>query len=102
MDSNNTPPDPDNTKTLKHHTNEDIERCYDIGRVVGDGNFAVVRECRRRDNGQTLAVKIVERSKLAGREHMMQNELWLRTAGRGRPTTRLKETRNGTKTMPQN
>ncbi|XP_033492757.1 serine/threonine-protein kinase DCLK3 [Epinephelus lanceolatus] len=58
--------------TLTH-----IERCYEIGRVVGDGNFAVVRECRRRDNGQTLAVKIVERSKLIGREHMMQNELSL-------------------------
>uniref|UniRef100_A0A3Q3XNI7 Protein kinase domain-containing protein n=1 Tax=Mola mola TaxID=94237 RepID=A0A3Q3XNI7_MOLML len=52
-------------------------RCYDIGRAVGDGNFAVVRECRRRDNVQTLAVKIVERSKLIGREHMMQNELSL-------------------------
>ncbi|XP_059206225.1 probable serine/threonine-protein kinase DDB_G0278901 [Centropristis striata] len=55
----------------------DIERCYEIGRLVGDGNFAVVRECRRRDNEQTLAVKIVERSKLIGREHMMQNELSL-------------------------
>lgn len=58
-------------------TEEDIERCYDFGRIVGDGNFAVVRECRCRDTGQTLAVKIVERSKLAGREHMMQNELSL-------------------------
>lgn len=56
---------------------DDVERCYDIGRIVGDGNFAVVRECRHRDTGQTLAVKIVERSKLAGREHMMQNELSL-------------------------
>ncbi|XP_042361999.1 serine/threonine-protein kinase DCLK3 [Plectropomus leopardus] len=55
----------------------DIEQCYEIGRVVGDGNFAVVRECRRRDNGQTLAMKIVECSKLIGREHMMQNELSL-------------------------
>ncbi|XP_074469899.1 serine/threonine-protein kinase DCLK3 [Sebastes fasciatus] len=55
----------------------DIERCYEFGRVVGDGNFAVVRECRRRDNGQTVAAKIVERSKLIGREHMMQNELSL-------------------------
>ncbi|XP_041665403.1 serine/threonine-protein kinase DCLK3 [Cheilinus undulatus] len=55
----------------------DIERCYEIGRVVGDGNFAVVRECHRRDNGQPLAVKIIERSKLIGREHMMQNELSL-------------------------
>ncbi|KAM4539604.1 serine/threonine-protein kinase DCLK3 [Odontesthes bonariensis] len=58
-------------------TMSDIERCYEIGRVVGDGNFAVVRECRRRDNSQTFAVKIVERSKLIGREHMMQNELSL-------------------------
>lgn len=58
-------------------TEDDIERCYDMGRIVGDGNFAVVRECRRRDTGQTLAVKIVERFKLAGREHMMQNELSL-------------------------
>ncbi|XP_034561139.1 serine/threonine-protein kinase DCLK3 [Notolabrus celidotus] len=55
----------------------DIEQCYEIGRVVGDGNFAVVRECCRRDNGQTLAMKIIERSKLIGREHMMQNELSL-------------------------
>ncbi|KAM7373127.1 hypothetical protein PAMP_008007 [Pampus punctatissimus] len=58
-------------------TLSDIERCYEIGRVVGDGNFAVVRECRHRDNRQILAVKIVERSKLIGREHMMQNELSL-------------------------
>ncbi|XP_061597849.1 serine/threonine-protein kinase DCLK3 [Cololabis saira] len=58
-------------------TLSDIERCYEIGRLLGDGNFAVVRECRCRDNGKTLAVKIVERSKLIGREHMMQNELSL-------------------------
>ncbi|XP_072303615.1 serine/threonine-protein kinase DCLK3 [Eucyclogobius newberryi] len=58
-------------------TLSDIEQCYEIGRVVGDGNFAVVCECRRRDNGQTLALKIIERSKLIGREHMMQNELSL-------------------------
>ncbi|XP_007547878.1 serine/threonine-protein kinase DCLK3 [Poecilia formosa] len=55
----------------------DIERCYEIGRLIGDGNFAVVRECRRRDDGQPVAMKIVERSKLIGREHMMQNELSL-------------------------
>ncbi|KAK2830321.1 hypothetical protein Q5P01_018252 [Channa striata] len=58
-------------------TSSDIERCYEIGRVVGDGNFAVVRECRHRNNRQTFAMKIVERSKLIGREHMMQNELSL-------------------------
>uniref|UniRef100_A0A671U9H6 Doublecortin-like kinase 3 n=1 Tax=Sparus aurata TaxID=8175 RepID=A0A671U9H6_SPAAU len=67
---------PGNCPTLDV-TLADIERCYEIGRLVGDGNFAVVRECHRRDNGQALAVKIVERSKLIGREHMMQNELSL-------------------------
>uniref|UniRef100_A0A8C8EIF5 Protein kinase domain-containing protein n=1 Tax=Oncorhynchus tshawytscha TaxID=74940 RepID=A0A8C8EIF5_ONCTS len=56
-------------------TLSDIERYYDIGRTVGDGNFAVVRECRRHNNGEAFAIKIVERSKLIGREHMMQNEL---------------------------
>ncbi|RVE66555.1 hypothetical protein OJAV_G00108360 [Oryzias javanicus] len=53
----------------------DIERVYEFGRVIGDGNFAVVRECRHRDSGEPLALKIVERSKLIGREHMMENEL---------------------------
>lgn len=58
-------------------TLSDIERHYEIGRVIGDGNFAVVRECRRRDTRDIFAMKIVERSKLIGREHMMQNELSL-------------------------
>ncbi|XP_057684659.1 serine/threonine-protein kinase DCLK3 [Corythoichthys intestinalis] len=55
----------------------DVERLYDVGRLLGDGNFAVVRECRRRTDGKTLAVKMVERSRLLGREHMLQNELSL-------------------------
>lgn len=75
-------------------TDEDIRRCYDIGRIVGDGNFAVVRECRRRDTGQALAVKIVERSKLAGREHMMQNELSLLGSLRHPRVVRLFEHRH--------
>lgn len=58
-------------------TLSDVERYYEIGRVIGDGNFAVVRECRCRDSREIFAMKIVERSKLIGREHMMQNELSL-------------------------
>lgn len=58
-------------------TLEEVKRRYDIGAMVGDGNFAVVRECRRRADGRHLAVKVVERCKLIGREHMMQNELSL-------------------------
>uniref|UniRef100_A0A673LVX0 Protein kinase domain-containing protein n=1 Tax=Sinocyclocheilus rhinocerous TaxID=307959 RepID=A0A673LVX0_9TELE len=42
------------------------ERCYDMGRVVGDGNFAVVRECRVRGLAETFAMKIVDNAKLQG------------------------------------
>ncbi|XP_077598926.1 serine/threonine-protein kinase DCLK3 [Stigmatopora nigra] len=56
---------------------DDVERLYDVGRLLGDGNFAVVRECRRRADGKTLAVKMVERWRLVGREHMLQNEMSL-------------------------
>ncbi|XP_026144444.1 serine/threonine-protein kinase DCLK3-like isoform X2 [Carassius auratus] len=56
---------------------EDIERCYDMGRVVGDGNFAVVRECCVRGLAETFAMKIVDNTKLQGRGHMIQNEIAL-------------------------
>ncbi|KAI4871843.1 hypothetical protein NFI96_016402, partial [Prochilodus magdalenae] len=56
---------------------EEIEHCYDIGCVVGDGNFAVVRECRVRGCAQTFAMKMVDKAKLQGRVHMIQNEIAL-------------------------
>ncbi|XP_076157895.1 serine/threonine-protein kinase DCLK3 [Alosa pseudoharengus] len=58
-------------------TQTDIERCYDIGRVVGDGNFAVVRVCVERRTGHTWAVKVVDKAKLQGRDHMIHNEVSL-------------------------
>uniref|UniRef100_A0A8C2ILZ3 non-specific serine/threonine protein kinase n=1 Tax=Cyprinus carpio TaxID=7962 RepID=A0A8C2ILZ3_CYPCA len=60
-------------KDLQSH----ILRCYDMGRVVGDGNFAVVRECRVRGLAETFAMKIVDNAKLQGRGHMIQNEIAL-------------------------
>lgn len=56
---------------------DDIERYYEIGRVVGDGNFAVVRECRVRGVPETFAMKIVDNAKLQGRGHMIRNEIAL-------------------------
>uniref|UniRef100_A0A3B1K491 Protein kinase domain-containing protein n=1 Tax=Astyanax mexicanus TaxID=7994 RepID=A0A3B1K491_ASTMX len=58
-------------------SHEEIERCYKIGSVVGDGNFAVVRECRVRGSTQTFAMKMVDKAKLQGRGHMIQNEIAL-------------------------
>ncbi|XP_062842084.1 serine/threonine-protein kinase DCLK3 [Trichomycterus rosablanca] len=56
---------------------EEIQRCYEISSVVGDGNFAVVRECRIRGCSQIFAMKIVDKAKLQGRVHMIQNEIAL-------------------------
>lgn len=56
---------------------EEIQRCYDFGDVVGDGNFAVVYECRVRDCTQTFAMKMVDKAKLQGRGHLIQNEIAL-------------------------
>ncbi|KAK3511671.1 hypothetical protein QTP70_014551 [Hemibagrus guttatus] len=56
---------------------EEIQRWYDIGGVVGDGNFAVVYTCRVRGCTQTFAMKMVDKAKLQGRGHMIQNEIAL-------------------------
>uniref|UniRef100_A0AAR2L190 Doublecortin-like kinase 3 n=1 Tax=Pygocentrus nattereri TaxID=42514 RepID=A0AAR2L190_PYGNA len=56
---------------------EEIEHYYDIGCVVGVGNFAVVRECRVRGCTHTFAMKMVDKAKLQGRSHMIQNEIAL-------------------------
>ena len=35
-----------------------VTRCYEEGRVLGDGNFAIVKECRHRDSGREYAMKV--------------------------------------------
>ncbi|XP_028374644.2 serine/threonine-protein kinase DCLK3 [Phyllostomus discolor] len=52
-----------------------VEKQYEIGRVIGDGNFAVVKECRHRETGQAYAMKIISKSKLKGKEDMIDSEI---------------------------
>ncbi|XP_035286788.1 serine/threonine-protein kinase DCLK3 isoform X1 [Anguilla anguilla] len=52
-----------------------IEQLYDIGRVIGDGNFAVVRECRMQNSDTRYAMKIIDKEKLKGKEQMIQSEI---------------------------
>ncbi|NWQ75030.1 DCLK3 kinase, partial [Columbina picui] len=59
--------------TIKSRT--DVEKHYEIGRTIGDGNFAVVKECRHCDSNQIYAMKIVDKSKLKGKEDMMESEI---------------------------
>lgn len=48
---------------------------YSVGVVIGDGNFAVVRKCVDKTKGTEFALKIIDKSKCAGKEHMIENEV---------------------------
>ena len=54
---------------------EEIREKYDIGRTLGDGNFAVVKMCQHRDTGHQYAMKVIDKAKLKGKEHMIDNEI---------------------------
>uniref|UniRef100_A0AAY4C5G4 Serine/threonine-protein kinase DCLK2 n=1 Tax=Denticeps clupeoides TaxID=299321 RepID=A0AAY4C5G4_9TELE len=51
-----------------------LER-YRVSRVIGDGNFAVVRKCVARATGQEFALKIIDKVKCSGKEHLIANEV---------------------------
>lgn len=48
---------------------------YQVGKVIGDGNFAVVRQCVDRSTGAEHALKIIDKSKCRGKEHMIESEV---------------------------
>ncbi|KAM4834393.1 serine/threonine-protein kinase DCLK2 [Thomomys bottae] len=48
---------------------------YRIGKVIGDGNFAVVKECLDRSTGKEFALKIIDKAKCCGKEHLIESEV---------------------------
>lgn len=48
---------------------------YSVGRILGDGNFAVVRECVCRKTREEYALKIIDKTKCRGKEHMIESEV---------------------------
>ncbi|XP_034461073.1 serine/threonine-protein kinase DCLK1-like isoform X2 [Hippoglossus hippoglossus] len=52
-----------------------ITERYKVGRTLGDGNFAVVRECVEKSTGREFALKIISKDKCRGKEHMIQSEV---------------------------
>ncbi|XP_057206779.1 serine/threonine-protein kinase DCLK1b isoform X3 [Triplophysa rosa] len=44
-----------------------IAERYKVGRMIGDGNFALVRECAERSTGREYALKIINKSKCRGK-----------------------------------
>ena len=80
--SNHTTPrkDQSNLQIEKPETPEkkpidNIRDVFDIGKKLGDGNFAVVRECFHKTSKEKCALKIIDRSKLKGKEKMLEDEI---------------------------
>ncbi|XP_076019044.1 serine/threonine-protein kinase DCLK2-like [Genypterus blacodes] len=48
---------------------------YKVGKVIGDGNFAVVKECVERSTGQEFALKVIDKARCCGKEHLIENEV---------------------------
>lgn len=56
-------------------TDKTVEDVYLIGKKIGDGNFADVRECTDRITKKEFALKIVDKSKIQGKEQMIRDEI---------------------------
>ncbi|KAL8599830.1 hypothetical protein ACOMHN_027637 [Nucella lapillus] len=48
---------------------------YELGRTLGDGNFAIVKTSRQKSSNQEFAMKVIDKPKLKGKEHMVENEI---------------------------
>lgn len=52
-----------------------LKHKYTVGRMIGDGNFAVVRLCKDKQTNDDYALKIIDKSKCKGKEDMVENEV---------------------------
>lgn len=48
---------------------------YTVGKIIGDGNFAVVRTCRDKTTGKEYALKVIDKAKCKGKEHYVEAEV---------------------------
>ncbi|XP_068940659.1 serine/threonine-protein kinase DCLK3 [Petaurus breviceps papuanus] len=53
----------------------DVGAHYEVGKVIGDGNFAVVKECRHLHSQRDYAMKIIDKAKLKGKEDIVDSEI---------------------------
>ncbi len=54
---------------------ENIKELFEIGKKLGDGNFAIVRECVHKMTNEKFALKIIDRKKMKGKDKMLDNEI---------------------------
>lgn len=67
-------------KADRQTTVESVLDSYEIGRTLGDGNFALVKACVSRQNGAEYAMKVIDKGKLKGKEAMLENEITIMKA----------------------
>ena len=58
---------------------KEVGQKYVVGDIIGDGNFAVVRKCKSRGTKQDFALKIIDKAKCQGKEHMIESEIAILT-----------------------
>lgn len=56
-------------------TDKTVEDVYDMGKKIGDGNFADVRQCIDKITKKEFALKIVDKAKVRGKEQMIRDEI---------------------------
>ena len=56
-------------------SDEHVLSRYELGRTLGDGNFAIVRQAKLKNSNSEYAMKIIDKPKLKGKEHMVENEI---------------------------
>lgn len=54
---------------------EKIQSNYLLGKIIGDGNFAIVLKVKDRCSGKDYALKIIDKSKCKGKEHYIDAEV---------------------------
>jgi calcium/calmodulin-dependent protein kinase I len=56
--------------------NPQVQPCrYKVGKTLGAGSYSVVKECVHIDTGRYYAAKVINKRLMAGREHMVRNEI---------------------------
>jgi calcium/calmodulin-dependent protein kinase I len=64
------------TSALKHDPSEPITKYYDItDKILGVGNFSVVKLGTNRETGQSCAIKVVDKTGVKNKPDMLTNEV---------------------------
>ena len=67
---------PDDCPLVKYRIHQDVRQIYQMGRIIGDGQFGVVRTAiLKSDAKQKYAIKSIRLENIKGSYHLLQSEL---------------------------